>query len=134
MLSIEKSFLDNIKDEDNYKSFLKNLFSKIYKNAILNINFKNWKFNKDLNKIDKVSLNCYDISDELIQKNFEIFINNFNKIYEICYLNMNLLSNIPKELFQASKLKKLNIELEDEFNEYFSDIILPNLTEFHICK
>ena len=47
---------------------------------------------------------------------------------------MKLLSIIPKELFQTSKLKKLKIELEDGFIEYFSDIILPNLTEFHIDR
>ena len=102
---------------------------------LLNIDFNELEeLDKDLNKIDKISLNCYDINDELIQRNFETFINNFNKIYEICYLNMKLLSIIPKELFQTSKLKKLYIELEDGFDEYFSDIILPNLTEFHIYK
>ena len=135
ILSIEKTLLDNIKDEDNYKSYLKNLFSNIYKDTIININFNELEeLNKDLNRIDKVSLDCYYINDELIQRNFETFINNFNKIYEIRYLNMKLLSIIPKELFQTSKLKKLDIKLEDGFDEYFSDIILPNLTEFYINK
>ena len=135
MLSIEKTFLDNIKDEDNYKSYLKNLFSNIYKDTIIDINYKELEeFDNDLHRIDKISLNCDNINDELIQRNFKTFINNFNKIYILQYPNMKLLSIIPKELFATSKLKKLNIELEDGFIEYFSDIILPNLTEFDINR
>ena len=84
MFSIEKTLLDNIKEEDNFKSYLKNLFSNIYKDTIIDIHYNELEeFDKDLHRIDKVSLNCYNINDELIPRNFETFINNFNKIYEI---------------------------------------------------
>ena len=135
MFTAEKTYIANIKDENNNKSFVQNLFFKIYKDGIMDIHFAELEDMVNfLNKINKAHLYCYNINDETIQKNFETLINNFNKIYEISYPNVKLLSIIPKELFQASKVKKLNIFLEDGLDEYFKDLIIPNLTTCSIYK
>ena len=73
----------------NYKLFIKNIFTRIYKNVILSIHFSRLEeLDSNINRIDKVSSNYNDVCNNLINKNSETIINNSNKIYEIMHPNV----------------------------------------------